>query len=487
MEHQGKLKAGHGKFKLILISAGLWGLLAHGMALCNKYSFHDDATLFDVGATYSSGRWMLGFLDEYVIKLTGSPHYSLPLFNGLSVILFIGLACILLSDLLEIEDVAMNIGLAGIMMAFPVVTGLFGYNFTAPYYFFGTLCGVFGGCLLCRVSKWYSYIGGILLMASSVGVYQANLAVCVSLMLVYFIKITVNKENPEWKSFLRRLVYYGSACVSVLVTYLAINSIVIWYKHVELTDYRDIKNFGRTSIWGYWNRFVQTYKEFFNPTGDVSRNMFPFSLDVFYKIVVWGLIVLTAYLIYRKFREHFVSGVQIAFLVLFIPPAMNLVYIMCEPSEVHTLMMYGQIFCFFYFVWILDYLKRVSAIKWKRFSMRHLSLGGVFLLLLMDLMYCRFSNICYLKAEYMQNQAINYYTMLITQIKGAEGYTDETPVVYINEFNKTDRTIPDIPQFNQINIAPYGDSSLINDYLWKVTMRLWWYWILLAMKPYQKL
>lgn len=49
-------------FKLILYSTFLWGIFAHGMMIFNKFSYHDDAGLFEYGLTYSLGRWMLGLI-----------------------------------------------------------------------------------------------------------------------------------------------------------------------------------------------------------------------------------------------------------------------------------------------------------------------------------------------------------------------------------------------------------------------------------------
>lgn len=132
------------RYKAIWFCACLWGLSAHGMAMFNKYSFHDDASLFLVGGTYSLGRWMLGILDEGVRMLTGSAHYSVPLFNGVLVVVFIALSSMLISNLFEIESGLLQAALTGVMITFPVVTGLFGYIFTAPYYFFGTLMGIGG-------------------------------------------------------------------------------------------------------------------------------------------------------------------------------------------------------------------------------------------------------------------------------------------------------------------------------------------------------
>ena len=51
------------QFFTAMLSAYLFGLLAHGMTLFQKLSVLDDVLcLFDTGATYTSGRWFLGIL-----------------------------------------------------------------------------------------------------------------------------------------------------------------------------------------------------------------------------------------------------------------------------------------------------------------------------------------------------------------------------------------------------------------------------------------
>ena len=93
-----KLKVNESLLKTVLCSATFWGLLAHGMVLFNKYSFHDDARYFnDVGVTYKSGRWMLGILGSMSANLLGSKNYSLPVVNGTITILCIAAIVYLLA------------------------------------------------------------------------------------------------------------------------------------------------------------------------------------------------------------------------------------------------------------------------------------------------------------------------------------------------------------------------------------------------------
>ena len=194
---------------------------------------------------------------------------------------------------------------------------------------------------------------------------------------------------------------------------------------------KGINDFGKTSLEGYLDRCIIAYKEFFNPAGHVSRNMYPFSLGIFYKVLLGIGIFMTIYLIFRRTQKSITYGIQLLLLVLFLPLAVNFIYVMCEQATVHTLMMYGEVFFFVYFIWVLEQLKfpneKISQVVTK---------GMAIILLVVTAMYCRFDNICYLKAEILQSQAISYYTTLITRIKSTEGYTDDMPVVYINENKK---------------------------------------------------
>lgn len=455
------------KLKIILFSACLWGVLAHGMTLFNKYSFNDDIIIFTIGTTYTSGRWMLAILGDMVAYFTGMYPVSVPLFNGIFTIVFIALICVLVSALLDIENIWLNIGLTGMMIAFPVITGLFGFAFTAPYYLFGMLMGVFGAFLVCKYSKWYLYLIGIFLMACSVGVYQANIPVFVSLILIYLIKVVAEKDL-RWKRFLGFCIYYGAACIGFLVMYLGINKFMLWKNKLQLSDYKGINTFGRTSLGGYCNRVAFAYKEFFDPTNGVSRNMFPFRLERYYKIAIVIAVLLSIYLVYKKCKK--VScGIQLLFLMMLLPLAINFIYIMCDASVIHSLMMYGQVFFFAYIIWIVDH------IEFAKNKIKKTVVGiAVVFLLFMDMLYCRFDNECYLKAEFIQEQAISYFTTLETQIKSVAGYTDYTPVVYINENRKSDLTITRLPVFDEINLLPYHYSDLVTgDSSWRLFMAMW--------------
>ena len=70
------------QYKYTLGSAFVMGVLSQGMGLFNKYSVHDDAMNYGVGATYSSGRWMLDILEKAEIR-TRRPESDLALLRSI--------------------------------------------------------------------------------------------------------------------------------------------------------------------------------------------------------------------------------------------------------------------------------------------------------------------------------------------------------------------------------------------------------------------
>lgn len=453
---------------MILVSTFLWGLFAHGMTLFNKYSFHDDAGLFTVGQTFNLGRWMLGIFDLCGKWLSGSSHYSTPLFYGVITILCVAVCSILIVDLLELNNQWLITGMCGLMIVFPVLTSTFGYMFTAPHYYVGTLMGVFGGWLSCKYHKWYLYLSGLLLMACGVGVYQANIPVYVSMILLYMIKKTAEKDRAEWAEFFKLSGKSVLSCVGFMVFYFVLNEIALKVTGTELSDYQGINQMGSTSIKGYIKRIIIAYKEFFLPTDGISANMYPFSTDVVYKFLIIIAGIAGLYLLYRCWKKDRFLCLQLIVLTACIPLAVNFIYFMCDTAQVDSMMTYGEVFFFVYLVWILDRF----FIPGGKLS-RILAGTGLVLLMTLNVMYCRFDNICYLKAEFMQEQAISYFTALSAQIKSTEGFTAETPVVYVNEFEKYDYTMANIPEFKEITLIPYAGSRIINSYSWKVTMKMW--------------
>ena len=174
--------------KYAFVSTFIIGLLSHGMMLFNKFSNRDDLRyMFSGGATFSSGRWMLFIVEKLKNLLFQDSIYNIPAINGFVVFFCIAASLCLLIDLFEIHSPWLCILLSSIMISIPVVAGMFGYMFIAQFFGISLLLAVLGPYLILRTNKWYVVITGILLMTSSVGIYQSFIPIMICIFLFWLI------------------------------------------------------------------------------------------------------------------------------------------------------------------------------------------------------------------------------------------------------------------------------------------------------------
>lgn len=95
------------------------------------------------------------------------------------------------------------------MVTFPSVTGTFSYMFTAPYYYAASLLGVVGAWIFHQKKNVVALLLCTVLMACSVGVYQANIPVCICTLLLYMME-DIRQSDMNWKAF------WKMACVMQL-------------------------------------------------------------------------------------------------------------------------------------------------------------------------------------------------------------------------------------------------------------------------------
>ena len=446
------------KIKIIVISSIVWGVLAHGSTMFNLYSFFDNSDLFNIGATYELGRWFLGFMGWLTMYFTGSLLYTTPLLNTILTILCIGIISYILSELFDIKSILLLILLNGLMVVFPAVTSALGYMFTAPYYYLGLLLGIVGIYSFFKYKKWYTWLIATILLACGAGTYQANMHLFVGVILLLTIKETYD-NNYSLKSFIINSLINVTLCVGMLALYIIVNKVVLKLLNVLMTEYKNVNSLSNVPVSEYINRIFLAYREFFFPTNNVSRNMYVFSLFQFYKILLFVIFAVIIIGLIRTFKENKLKTIELIVLLLFVPLANNFVYLMCETEYVYSIMMYGQLTIFVLFIYMIENLKfDIQVIQ------KGTRLIGMVLLCVFCVIYTKFDNDCYLKADILQRQINSYITTMVTQIKSLDGYIDGMKIAYINEDIKSDSSIPQREEIDSIYIHPYHMSTLLEDY-----------------------
>lgn len=431
----------------------VFGLVSQGTGLFNKLSHHDDiACLFDPGTGVSSGRWMLQVFGWLEGLFYGNVNTSLPLFNGLIAILCIGIAAGLLVDLLRIRNPVYCALLGCIMVSFPFVTALFAYMFTAHSYMIGMLLMVCCAVLICKKGPWWSKIPAVFFGAASVGIYQSFIPVLLSTLVIYDLMVLTEDKELQVRDFVKTAAVQVICVLGVMVVYFAVNQFFLRKYQVELSAYSGIKDMGQMPFSVYLERIGLAYREFLNPSRNVFQDMYPGTLHTVYRLMLAADAVLAVRLIITAWKTN--KGKALLLILLFgiFPLGCHFIYVMAE--EIHGLMVYGQVMQVVLLVWMLDQLEYTpSRVK------QGVSLLASLVLAVTGIMYARFDNQCYLKDTFHQQQAMSYFTTLITQIKSLEGYRPDLQLYFINGFHTMDPTIYNIDELDFIRLIPYWHNS----------------------------
>ncbi len=460
--------------KVTFFSCIIVGVLSQGMGLFNKYSVHDDGnSLFALGATFNVGRWALDLLGKLEQAFFGSVNCSLPLYNGMLSLVLIALTACLMVRAFEINNIYISGFIGAVMACFPTVTTAFGFIYGAHIIMFGLFIGILGAYLICAGDNLWWRLVGVFLAAASVGVYQAFIPMMLSFIVFYCIHMVLKADKNEEKKVIIQILLKPIYIVGFMVVYFVINKIYLAFLGAEMSSYKGVDQVGNVSLVQYLVRVLVAYKQFLLPSKDTSFYMYPSNVRVLYYVFgIFGMI-LAGYSIYRKGKQSILLCAALLALYAIVPLATNFIIVMTGTSEVHSYMMYGAVMPFVLTAYLVE--KIGSEVNAENLIKRVFIAFCCMLLV----MYARYDNKCYLLANFAQQEAISYFTTLITRIKSAEGYDDEYPVAFVNECQISDATLVGVESvkkkaFADVNQIPYWNvQTYVNNYAWLDFMQNW--------------
>ena len=457
-----------------IISTFLIGLLTHGPMMFNKFSKFDDIQfLFKGGITFSSGRWMLFVAEKLKNQLFQDSIYGLPLINIIfSFSCITAVVCIII-DLFEIKSVNFSILLSGIFVTIPVIACLYGYMFTSQFFSFAILCAVLGAYLVLTKKQWYWIIIGIILMTCSVGIYQAYIPLSVCIFLFGLIKRFSRAETDQE----RRMIFLRAAVIIIsCAAFLALNTIILNFflriYNTELSGFKGIGYATKIPLSLYFERVLFAYREFLLPQRGTFYDTFPGGSRALYLFSVALTVVFFVIYLFSIAKKSKVNAAIIFVLGLFVPVAVNFIFVMVDETYCYVMMVYGYAMHFVFLIWIFEQIKDSLRETIKKTA----ELIILVTLCLIIIVFARFDNVCYMRLEMIQSQTSRYFTSLITRMQDTEGYHASMQVAYIGkpQILEDDTTIPEVQELNYIHVSPYwGFRESISTEPWRDFMEQW--------------
>lgn len=440
-----------GAVKTAFYAAFAAGLAAHLYQFTNKLYNYDELanTPGGIGLSTEQGRWLLNWMGRFMRSVFGG-SYSLPFFNGIFALLFLALSAGMVVSVFQVRNKLTAGLIGGLMTVFPAVVSMYFFMFLALYYAIGISFSVFAAWLAVKYPKnIIANIAAVVMIACSLGVYQAYFpdTVCI-LLIVVILKAAFGgvKEKKEWKEFFLMIARFLVVMAAGVAVYFLINKAVLAVTHIQLTSYQGGDTMGKITIAQLISALKSCYTSFFD-LGFSNVMGISYNRTVRRLIkVVWILFAagIGAYLVLKK-KEYLNKVIVLCGIVVF-PVAMFLIYVMAPNSYCYTLMAYSVVFFFVFFLLWLDACFRNLKLHAPVKSITNWV--SALLTAALVIVFVWYANGNYMALEYTKYHDFSYVQTLVTKIRSVEDYSQDKPVIVVG---------------TQINDSTNGMGSLIGD------------------------
>ncbi|MDE7268367.1 MAG: hypothetical protein K2N89_12965, partial [Lachnospiraceae bacterium] len=195
----------------------------------------------------------------------------------------------------------------------------------------------------------------------------------------------------------------------------------------ELNSYKGISTMGKfelTRIPEICRTIaVNFFGIFLNNNMEISYN---YIIKGMYFVLYAASLIMILYLMIANIKKHdILKAAETVILFGIYIIAINSIYIMCEDG-IYSLMYYSYVFLMIFPFALLDRcIRREEKKYWIRMEYVITAVVAIGVA-----SYCHFANGEYLSLHLSYEQAAGYYNTMITQIKSAEGYSDDMKVVF---------------------------------------------------------
>lgn len=412
--------------RIPLFSAMLFGFLAHGFAFSNKLINHDDVSaLFMKGGTVTSGRWGLGALDSIF------PNYSMPWIYGILAIVIMAAAICCIVRIFDIRNKLLQGLLAGLIITFPSLTGLFGYMFTTSSYAVSFLLAVLSVWLITKPKLRYG-IPALMCMVLSLSIYQSYISISASMLVLCLIRQLLQGEH--FLAVLRRGIYYVTFLILALIGYYIATQIVFLITGTTFGVYAEGSiTLSASSLLSGVGLAYENFSQFFTES---LHGLIPTSLSrmLHGAALAVSVLLLLLRLLDKQKREP-LAIVLLLVLIGILPLAINCMYLITASDAIHTLVLYSFITVYLLMAVLADDFLAGLELSGIRAAIRTLSLN-VLTILLAVIIVCNtyIANEAYLNLHLRYENAYAFCTTLLSDLRQQSDFTEDTKIALIGDY-----------------------------------------------------
>lgn len=344
------------KYRFMLLLFIISSILIH-LALFTKDILTADVLL---NANYYDGySWeiSLGRFGLYIFGLLKGFMVFKELEIFLSIVLF-GISSILLLDLFNIKNKVIQAISLLVISSSPIVSATLLFHYCSLPYSFAFLCSVLSIYLLVKSkNKIIKYLLPIFLICTSLSLYQAYLAVPVTLIVLYSIK-RIFDHTFSWKDLLNSLL------VALLGTilYFILMKISLLIFQVDMSSYRGANSFSLSTIFDIPKRIIDCYLSFYQYYfSDKIVNNSNLSINI-YNIFFLGISLISIILSAIKNKLSWKHNLLLALLLICLPLCVNVISIILPDTSLQLLMSSGYLLFIIFFGYLINNHKILTVL-----------------------------------------------------------------------------------------------------------------------------
>lgn len=340
------------QWKVCFLAALLFGLAAHAYKLTNWLPNWDSLVFrYDPQNMLGIGRWFLP------VACAFGSFYDLPWLAGLTTVLLHGVGAVCICHMFGVQKKTTASLIGAVVATFPTVTSVMTYNYVADGYALSFVLAVLAA--VCLTAKKPKFVASVLLIALSVGIYQAYVTVTVMLLLCYLIRETLQTQTKV-KTVLLQCVRFLLAGALGMALYYLVLTVLLKVTGTALLAYQGFDSAASLSgidILGSLYVIKHAFTDFF----------FDFSGGV----SVWNILncvifVLTVLLYVYEAVKNKTSVVKLLLIAVFaflLPIGASVLAFINSSVDYHNLMKMG--FCVFDLFLLLQYEREdIRSAKW---------------------------------------------------------------------------------------------------------------------------
>ena len=330
------------QWKVCFVFALVMGLCAHLYKITNWLPNWDSLVFrYDPQNMISMGRWFLP------VVCAPSSFYDLPFITGLMAIIFHGLGAVCICKMFGVRKNITAALIGAMAITFPTVTSVMMYNYVADGYALAFLFSCIAAMLLAKDKP--CYIGSLVLIALSAGIYQAYITVTIMLLLLNLILDVIYKNIDLKKTLIKSLKFLLTGVLGMALYYLVM-TILLKITGTTLLEYQGLDSaasFNGIDIAGALYTIKESFTCYFF---DFSNGANVFGII---NTVVFVLTVVLYLLDVIKNKLSIGKILMLCVFVVMLPIGASVLSFINSQIDYHNLMKMG--FLVFYLFFILQY------------------------------------------------------------------------------------------------------------------------------------